>query len=135
MTVVWVANRVTPLADSVGTLKVTGSGSLVLLNANGSEIWSSNSSTDARNPVAQLLDSGNLVVKDVDGTGSGNFTYKIDPNGFPQSLLRQGSVVKFRLGPWNGVRYSGMPNLDPNPYYSYEFVLDDDEIYYHLKAP
>ncbi|KAK3427067.1 hypothetical protein EUGRSUZ_F03371 [Eucalyptus grandis] len=177
MTVVWVANRVTPLADSLGTLKVTSLGSLVLLNANGSEIWSSNSSTDARNPVAQLLDSGNLVVKDVDGTGSsilwwqsfdyptdtllagmkmgrnrktgferyltswksiddpspGNFTHKIDPNGFPQSIVKQGSVVKFRLGPWNGVRYSGMPNLDPNPYYSYEFVLDDDEIYYHYE--
>ncbi|KAI6690442.1 hypothetical protein NL676_027270 [Syzygium grande] len=26
-----------------------------------------------------------------------------------------------------------MPNLDPNPYYNYEFVLDDDEIYYHFE--
>ncbi|KAI6690439.1 hypothetical protein NL676_027267 [Syzygium grande] len=177
MTVVWVANRDTPLVDSSGTLKFTGLGSLVLLNANGSEIWSSNSSTNARNPVAQLLDSGNLIVKDVGGTGSsillwqsfdyptdtllvgmkmgmnrttgfkryltswksiddpspGNFTHEIDPNGFPQSLVKQGSVVKFRLGPWNGVRYSGMPNQDPNPYYNYEFVLDDDEIYYHFE--
>ncbi|KAI6675916.1 hypothetical protein NL676_036712 [Syzygium grande] len=61
-----------------------------------------------------------------------DFTYKIDPSGFPEILLRQGSEVKFRSGPWNGVRFSGRPDLDPNRYYSFEFVLDDDEIYYHF---
>ncbi|XP_048131106.1 G-type lectin S-receptor-like serine/threonine-protein kinase At4g27290 [Rhodamnia argentea] len=174
MTIVWVANRVAPLADASGTLRVTSRGSLVLLDGNGSEIWSSSPPTAARDPVAQLLDVGNLVVRDADGSDSnnflwqsfdyptdtvlagmkigwnrtsgfnryltswksvddpspGNFTYQLDPNGYPQIVLKQGSEIKLRSGPWNGLRWSGTPNLNPNPYYRYEFVLNEDEMYY-----
>ncbi|KAI9386376.1 hypothetical protein POPTR_010G015533v4 [Populus trichocarpa] len=63
-TAVWVANRETPLNDSSGLVRLTNQGVLVLLNRSGSIIWSSNTSTPARNPVAQLLDTGNLVVKE-----------------------------------------------------------------------
>jgi len=63
-TVVWVANRNTPLNDQSGVLKVTDDGVLVLLNSTNSIVWSSKTSRTAENPVAQLLDSGNLVVKD-----------------------------------------------------------------------
>ncbi|EOY12710.1 S-locus lectin protein kinase family protein, putative isoform 1 [Theobroma cacao] len=63
-TVVWVANREVPLNDSSGVAKVTNQGILVLLSGEGKTIWSSHSSRPVRNPVAQLLDSGNLVVKD-----------------------------------------------------------------------
>ncbi|KAK3427068.1 hypothetical protein EUGRSUZ_F03372 [Eucalyptus grandis] len=176
-TIVWVANRVAPLADASGTLRITSHGSLVLLNGNGSDIWSSNSTILVRNPVAQLLDSGNLVVRDADGSdpnnvlwqsfdyptdtflagmkigwnrtsgfnryltswksiddpSPGNFTYQIDPNGYPQLLLKQGSDIKFRSGPWNGLRWSGTPNLNPNPYYRYEFVLNEEEMYYRYE--
>ncbi|KAL3736245.1 hypothetical protein ACJRO7_025235 [Eucalyptus globulus] len=176
-TIVWVANRVAPLADASGTLRITSRGSLVLLDGNGSDIWSSNSTILVRNPVAQLLDSGNLVVRDADGSdpnnvlwqsfdyptdtflagmkigwnrtsgfnryltswksiddpSPGNFTYQIDPNGYPQLLLKQGSDIKFRSGPWNGLRWSGTPNLNPNPYYRYEFVLNEEEMYYRYE--
>jgi len=63
-TAVWVANRETPLNDSSGVVRLTNQGLLVLLNRSGSIIWSSNTSTPARNPVAQLLDTGNLVLKE-----------------------------------------------------------------------
>ena len=66
MTVVWVANREIPVTNSSGVLKITSEGLLVLLNHNESIIWSSNTSRSARNPVALLLDSGNLVVKEED---------------------------------------------------------------------
>jgi hypothetical protein len=62
--VVWVANRNAPLNDQSGVLKVTDDGVLVLLNSTNSIVWSSNTSRTAENPVAQLLDTGNLVVKD-----------------------------------------------------------------------
>jgi hypothetical protein len=64
LTPVWVANRETPLNDSSGVVMLTNQGLLVLLNRSGSIIWSSNTSAPARNPVAQLLDSGNLFVKE-----------------------------------------------------------------------
>ncbi|KAG2680800.1 hypothetical protein I3760_11G114700 [Carya illinoinensis] len=56
-TVVWVANRDTPLDDH--------SGVLALLNSTNNVVWSTNTSRTAEiNPVAQLMDTGNLVVKD-----------------------------------------------------------------------
>jgi hypothetical protein len=63
-TVVWVANIDTPLNDHSGVLKVIENGVLVLLNSTNGIVWSSNASRTPRNPVAQLLDAGNLVVKD-----------------------------------------------------------------------
>nr|POE45665.1 s-locus-specific glycoprotein s13 [Quercus suber] len=67
-TVVWVANRETPLENHHGVLKVTNKGILVLLDSTNTTIWSSNTSRTAGNkiniPTTQLLDSGNLVVKD-----------------------------------------------------------------------
>ena len=67
-TVVWVANRETPLENLDGVFKVTNKGILVLLDSTNTTIWSSNTSRTAgnstNNPTARLLDSGNLVVKD-----------------------------------------------------------------------
>ncbi|KAL4642601.1 hypothetical protein ACB092_02G031500 [Castanea dentata] len=63
-TVVWVANRLNPINDSSGMLMVNSSGSLVLLSQNRTVAWSANSTKPARNPRVQLLDSGNLVLRE-----------------------------------------------------------------------
>ncbi|KAK8689248.1 hypothetical protein V6N13_087970 [Hibiscus sabdariffa] len=66
-----------PLNHSLGTLKVTSQGILVLMDHDGSIVWSSsNTSRPASNPVAQLLDSGNLVVKENDETNPENFLWQ-----------------------------------------------------------
>ncbi|KAJ4982105.1 hypothetical protein NE237_032942 [Protea cynaroides] len=64
-TIVWVANRNDPITDSSGVLKLSKDGNLVLLNRLETVVWSTNVSK-GENPVAQLLDSGNLVVRDDD---------------------------------------------------------------------
>ncbi|KAJ8549669.1 hypothetical protein K7X08_033376 [Anisodus acutangulus] len=62
-TVVWVANRDKPLHDSSGIVTISEYGTLVIMN--GQEIvWSSSVSNSLRNTTAQLLDPGNLVLKD-----------------------------------------------------------------------
>ncbi|KAJ4835466.1 hypothetical protein Tsubulata_032370, partial [Turnera subulata] len=33
-------------------------------------------------------------------------------------------------GPWNGIGWSGAPDLKPNPVFDYDFVLNEDEAYY-----
>ncbi|KAL7588156.1 hypothetical protein Lser_V15G36365 [Lactuca serriola] len=67
-TVVWVANRHTPITDASGVFEVTTDGILLIHSGisigNRSVIWSSNSTILSVNPVAQLLDTGNLVVWD-----------------------------------------------------------------------
>nr|DAD20701.1 TPA_asm: hypothetical protein HUJ06_022164 [Nelumbo nucifera] len=63
-TYVWVANRENPLTDSSRVLMITDNENLILINQTRSIFWSSNSSTRAKNLVAKLLDSGNLVIRD-----------------------------------------------------------------------
>ncbi|KAL4636379.1 hypothetical protein ACB092_03G003200 [Castanea dentata] len=63
-TVVWVANRLDPIPDSSGLFMVNSIGSPVLLSSNKAVHWSANSTKQARNPIVQLLDSGNLVLRE-----------------------------------------------------------------------
>ncbi|KAM7498795.1 hypothetical protein LguiA_023209 [Lonicera macranthoides] len=93
-TVVWVANRQIPLTHnaSEGVLKLLDPpGILVLLNATNSIIWSSNTSRSnaANTSVAQLLDSGNLVVKDA-GTGMAEDFFHWQSFDYPGDTLLPG---------------------------------------------
>ncbi|CAL5335822.1 unnamed protein product [Camellia sinensis] len=63
-TVVWVANREIPLVNFSGILTVLDPGILSLVNGTNSLIWSPNVTGSTQDPVAQLMESGNLVVKD-----------------------------------------------------------------------
>jgi hypothetical protein len=67
-TIVWVANRNTPVHNSTEMLKLTDQGSLVILDGSKGIIWSSNSSRTVVKSVVQLLDSGNLVLKDANNS-------------------------------------------------------------------
>ncbi|XP_024964655.1 G-type lectin S-receptor-like serine/threonine-protein kinase At4g27290 isoform X2 [Cynara cardunculus var. scolymus] len=175
-TVVWVANRNTPLTTTSGELTLTPHGLMVLRTAAGNIVWSSaNSSTPAaRNLVARLLDTGNLIIHDqhsvdqenpiwqsfdfptdgllpgmklgqdlvtgierhftswksADDPSAGEFSAWLDTRGYPQVILKEGQQIKFRAGPWNGLRFSGEPDLRPNPIYNFHFVLNSKEIYY-----
>ncbi|KVI10375.1 Apple-like protein [Cynara cardunculus var. scolymus] len=176
-TVVWVANRETPISDTSGVFLLDDQGVLMIVNRSNSMIWSSNSSvsrTRNNRVVAQLLDTGNLVIrnendidpenyfwqsfdypgdtflpnmkfgidfrkglekyltawKSVDDPSPSEFTNGFDSDGYPQILLRKGSVLQYSSGPWNGLRFSGMPNLQTNDIYTFRFVYDDDELYY-----
>ncbi|KAH0657283.1 hypothetical protein KY285_032165 [Solanum tuberosum] len=74
-TVVWVANREAPLRSGSGILKIIKS-RLVLVDGTNNVVWSTNTSRLVQNPVAQLLDSGNLVVKEAGDDNSGNLIWQ-----------------------------------------------------------
>ncbi|KAK8612547.1 hypothetical protein V6N13_092660 [Hibiscus sabdariffa] len=63
-TVVWVANRDNPIKDTSGILRIDSRGNLALFQENQTlPVWSTNISiAGTRNSVAQILDSGNLVL-------------------------------------------------------------------------
>ncbi|KAL2327842.1 hypothetical protein Fmac_021269 [Flemingia macrophylla] len=66
-TVVWVANKETALEDHSGVLELDGDeGILSIKDGKGAKVWSTNASlAQPKKPVVvQLLESGNLVVKD-----------------------------------------------------------------------
>ncbi|KAM3287027.1 G-type lectin S-receptor-like serine/threonine-protein kinase [Capsicum chacoense] len=173
LTPVWVGNRQNPVKGMSGILKVVEPGYLVLINdVTNDTVWLTNSSTSVKNPVAKLLDTGNLVVKDVndddeylwqsfdypsdtllasmklgrnlvtgleryltswksdDDPAPGEYTYHCDPTGYPQDLMRKGPNVVYRAGPWNGLRWSGAPNMVNNSVTSFGLVMNNQEIYY-----
>ncbi|XVE84916.1 hypothetical protein DITRI_Ditri17bG0050000 [Diplodiscus trichospermus] len=63
-TVVWVANKENAINDTLGILSIDNQGNLALFNKNQIiSVWSTNISiTGTRNSIAQLLDTGNLVL-------------------------------------------------------------------------
>nr|GME00300.1 G-type lectin S-receptor-like serine/threonine-protein kinase At4g27290 [Ipomoea batatas] len=174
-TVIWIANRETALTNTTSAvLKIIKPGRLLLIDANNNTIWSTNASRSAQNPMAQLLDSGNLVVRDSEDenpenflwqsfdyptdnllpgmklgwnfvTGhevyvrawknendpsSGQFTFHFDPAGYPHCVTKNGPEKIYTTGPWNGLRWSGTPGIDPDsPHYKYQMYMNLREAY------
>ncbi|KAA8523793.1 hypothetical protein F0562_010216 [Nyssa sinensis] len=136
-------------------------------------IWYMKISTGTVNPIAQLLDSGNLVVRDAndvnpdnflwqsfdypsytllpgmklgrnsatgldwyisswksnDDPSPGDFTHRCNPQGYRQLFMRNGSALRFCSGPWNGLCFTGTPNLKPNSIFNLGFFFNKQEVY------
>nr|XP_023879863.1 G-type lectin S-receptor-like serine/threonine-protein kinase At4g27290 isoform X1 [Quercus suber] len=74
-TIVWVANREIPLPDSYGALTLAEDGNLIITGQNNQTAWSSNSS-GAEMPIAQLLESGNFVVREKANTNTESYIWQ-----------------------------------------------------------
>ncbi|KAJ4703313.1 Receptor-like kinase [Melia azedarach] len=62
-TVVWVANRESPIKNSAGIFRIGEDGNLAVFDGNeNSPLWSTNVSIPEKTSRAKLLDSGNLVL-------------------------------------------------------------------------
>ncbi|WOH02412.1 hypothetical protein DCAR_0521801 [Daucus carota subsp. sativus] len=177
-TLVWIANRETPLTNTSGVVRFNNKGSIVVTSDGGNIVWTSISKkAPIKNPAVQLLDNGNLVLRDaadsdlenymwesfdypvdtqlpgmkfgvdlvhgidrcltpwrgVDDPAPGNFTHRMDTNGFPQLLLWKGSVLWARAGPWVGLWFSGNSKTKMFGFYADEFVFNEKEIYFRYE--
>ncbi|XP_004509980.1 G-type lectin S-receptor-like serine/threonine-protein kinase At4g27290 [Cicer arietinum] len=172
VTVVWVANRETPVHNNSGILKLNEDGTLVILNGTNNTIWSSNTTTkEAKNSItAQLLDTGNLVLKirhdnilwqsfdypsdtllpgvklgwnlvtglnrvqsswkSVDDPAMGDYTSGVDLRGYPQVVIKKGSVIRLRIGSWNGRAFTGYPTQPLKQKQKFEFFQNSKEVYH-----
>nr|GMD06903.1 G-type lectin S-receptor-like serine/threonine-protein kinase At1g11410 [Ipomoea batatas] len=65
--------------------------------------------------------------KSPDDPGSGEYSVGIDLTGKPQAFLyKNSSSPVWRLGPWNGIRWSGVPQMTPE-ITPYAFTENDEE--------
>ncbi|KAM4092603.1 hypothetical protein ACB094_06G052800 [Castanea mollissima] len=113
-TIVWVANREVPLTDTSGVLTITHPGILVLINGTSGIVWLSNTTRTRNSPAGQLLESGNLVVKDGNNENSDSFVWQ--SFDYPCDTLLPG--MKFGRNPITGLdRFlSSWKNTDdPSP--------------------
>ncbi|KAL3620653.1 hypothetical protein CASFOL_035565 [Castilleja foliolosa] len=111
-TVVWVANRRAPLRSNTSVLRVTELGNLTLSD-NDVIVWSTNASGSVRNPMAQLLDTGNVVVRDANDTGN-NFVW--ESFDYPTDTFLPGMGIGFDYT--TGVESyisSWTSDVDPSP--------------------
>ncbi|KAK7312933.1 hypothetical protein VNO77_37197 [Canavalia gladiata] len=171
-TVVWVA-KASMINDSSGNLTMNTTGNLVL-KQHDKVVWFTTSEKQAQNPVAQLLDSGNLVVRDESEANTeaylwqsfdypsdttlpgmrlgwnlrtghewrmtswkspndpsqGDFYWGLLPYNYPEFYLMKGTEKFVRIGPWNGLHFSGIPDQKPNPIYDFNYISNKNEMYY-----
>ncbi|XP_019449118.1 PREDICTED: G-type lectin S-receptor-like serine/threonine-protein kinase At4g27290 [Lupinus angustifolius] len=101
-TVVWVANRDNPIKDNSSMLSINTEGNLVLLNLDNIVLWSTNTTTNgttkASNIVAQLLDSGNLVLREENDSNAQNYLWQ--SFDYPSDTLLPGMKIgwNFKTG-------------------------------------
>nr|XP_043611837.1 G-type lectin S-receptor-like serine/threonine-protein kinase At4g27290 [Erigeron canadensis] len=179
-TIAWVANREHPLNDTSGMVKLDSQGILSIVNGRGTIMWSSNFSASSPNtkPVAQILDTGNLVVRDEtnanmenfiwqsfdhpgdtylqhmklgknfitgketyltswkspDDPSPGDYTFKflMVKGKYPEVYIMKGSSIETRIGPYNGIAFSGQPNYKPDPAQinDIKMVINQNEMYF-----
>ncbi|XP_039821677.1 G-type lectin S-receptor-like serine/threonine-protein kinase B120 [Panicum virgatum] len=107
-TVVWVANRDSPISNHLSVkLTVTNSSEMVLFDSEGRSVWMTANTTTAGGAdgaVAVLLDSGNFVLRLLNGTvvwqSIDHLTDTILPN--TRVLLSYKAQVVGRLVAWKG---------------------------------
>ncbi|XP_022716033.1 G-type lectin S-receptor-like serine/threonine-protein kinase At1g11410 isoform X1 [Durio zibethinus] len=132
---VWSTNpSVTHSKNSVARL--LDSGNLLLVH-NGTTFWQSFDYPS--NTVLPFMKIGlNLSTglnrfvtpwKSPDNPGIGNYTYKIDPSGFPQLCFYKGSVKFWRGGSWTGRRWVGVPEMTRSHIFNFSFVYNNEEIF------
>ncbi|XP_024156759.1 G-type lectin S-receptor-like serine/threonine-protein kinase At4g27290 isoform X2 [Rosa chinensis] len=116
--VVWIANRENPLPGSNGALTLSEKGTLILSDQMNKTIWFSNSSRVAENPIAQLLVTGNLVVRDQASptAAAESESYVFQSFDFPSNTLLPDMKVgwDFRTGQ-NHFLTSWKNASDPSP--------------------
>nr|XP_043618034.1 G-type lectin S-receptor-like serine/threonine-protein kinase At4g27290 [Erigeron canadensis] len=147
--VIWSSNS-TVLGKSINqevVVQLLDTGNLVVLDHNSTNknlIWQSfDYPCDTLLPGMRF--GKNLVTglqiflkswKSPDDPSIGMYTHRMFTDGYPQHFTYQGQTIISRMGPWNGLGFSGHPTDIPNSIYSVEFVHNRKEIYnkYELKS-
>ncbi|KAI9093249.1 hypothetical protein K1719_027263 [Acacia pycnantha] len=139
-TVVWSANPRRKVLNPI--VQLLGSGNLVLRDEKDENpenyLWQSfDYPSDTLLPGMKLgwdLKTGlNRTLsswKNWDDPSSGDFTWGLVHNGYPEVVMWKGSSEYYRSGPWNGLRFDGAPELRNNPLFGYDFVSTEDQLYY-----
>jgi hypothetical protein len=142
-TLLWSTNITTKVAISSPIVQLLDDGNLVLKNEKQNNVdenflWQSfDYPSDTILPGMKAgwdkkkgLDRNIVAWKNWDDPSSSDYTSAMVLTPNPESFIWKGSTKVYRTGPWTGPRSSGIVGLTENPIYNYEFVNNEDEVYY-----
>ncbi|GAY55303.1 hypothetical protein CUMW_163420 [Citrus unshiu] len=134
-TVLWVANRNSPISDHNAVLTISNNGNLVLLNQTNGTIWSTNTllpdmklGWDLKTGLKRYLSSW----ESADDPSPGKFTFGLDIQVSPKLCTFNGTAKYSCTGQWNGAAFVAVPNS--NFLYDKVFVENKDEISFRYKS-
>ncbi|KAK4352235.1 hypothetical protein RND71_027753 [Anisodus tanguticus] len=76
-----------------------------------------------------ITNTSAVQLKNDNDPAPGEFTRNIDPTGYPQVLTKHGTGVSARIGPWNGLRWSGSP-IPLLECCHFQLIFNEEEVYY-----
>ncbi|AES63662.1 putative protein kinase RLK-Pelle-DLSV family [Medicago truncatula] len=125
-TVVWVANREKPLNNSSGNLTIGADGNILLVDGVGNKIWYTNSSRSIQEPLAKLLDSGNLVL--MDGKNHDSNSYIWQSFDYPTDTMLPGMKLGWDKASGLDRYLTSWKSADDDPSYgSFTYNFDHKE--------
>ncbi|XP_050247247.1 G-type lectin S-receptor-like serine/threonine-protein kinase At4g27290 isoform X2 [Quercus robur] len=139
-TVAWSANSTKEAGNSI--VQLLDSGNLVLRKDNDENpenyLWQSyDYPSDTWLPGMKLgwdlrtgLERRLTAWKSPDDPSPGELSWGIELHNYPEIVMKKGSKMYFRTGPWNGLGFSGAPEIRATPVYSFSFVSNKDEVYF-----
>jgi hypothetical protein len=129
---IWSSNKTTNVESPV--MQLLDSGNLVVIDGkdNNFILWQSfEYPCDTFLPGMMIggnsqtgVDRNLISWKSADDPGPGQFSFGIDRQGFPQLVIRNGTLKHCRLGSWNGKRFTGTPDLPRDQFLKYDFILN-----------
>ncbi|KAK8489525.1 hypothetical protein V6N11_066313 [Hibiscus sabdariffa] len=135
---VWSTNMSTTGTGDSSIATILDSGNLVLLqnDARRTVLWQSfdhptNTWLSLQSLGLNVRTGLNLVFtswKSPDDPGVGEYSFEMNPAGFPQIFLYKGSAPLWRSGTWTGHSWSGIPEMTKNILFNDSFVYTDDEL-------
>uniref|UniRef100_A0A6N2MPB1 Apple domain-containing protein n=1 Tax=Salix viminalis TaxID=40686 RepID=A0A6N2MPB1_SALVM len=68
--------------------------------------------------------------KSPDDPSPGDFTWTMELQSNPEGVTWKGSKKYYRSGPWNGIGFSGAPEIKANSLFYFNFISNDQEVSY-----
>ncbi|GJN32666.1 hypothetical protein PR202_gb21186 [Eleusine coracana subsp. coracana] len=115
------------------------SGNLVLLGAGDVITWQSfDHPSDTLLPGMKLgwdlstgLDRRLATWRGPTDPSRGDYTFGMELRGVPEGFIWRHAAPVYRNGPWNGLQFSGEPEMRPNNTdFRFEFVANATDVYY-----
>ncbi|MED6161705.1 hypothetical protein PIB30_063235 [Stylosanthes scabra] len=138
-TLIWSSNTTRSAQHPVA--KLLNSGNFVVQddsNSNSDFLWQSfdypgNTILPGQKFGRNLTTGLNWLItswKSSDDPSQGSFSYQFDIDGYPQFVLREGAAKRFRFGSWNGIQFSGAPQLKNDSTFRFIMISNEEEVYY-----